>query len=173
MFMRFWRFITLMLTALNMAMAFSHLLQMGPRLSYDGPMWRSTQNMYINYGPPIGSTIEMGAFGSTLLLSILVFRRGATARWTWLGMICFAIAQVLYWFLVQPVNNQMITWPLDSVPPGWESLRSQWEYTHAVRAILMILGFASLVRSVLVETPISITEREEVEQIELRHVTAR
>ncbi len=35
MLLRVWRFLTLMFTALSMAMAFSHLLQMRPRMSYD------------------------------------------------------------------------------------------------------------------------------------------
>lgn len=34
MFLRTWRLLTLLLAALNMAMAFAHLLQLPPRMSY-------------------------------------------------------------------------------------------------------------------------------------------
>jgi hypothetical protein len=35
------------------------------------------------------------------------------------------------------------------LPDAWETLRAQWEYAHAVRAILYVLALGALVMSLL------------------------
>ena len=54
---------------------------------------------------------------------------------------------------IAPVNAKIATWTPGTIPADWTWRRSQWEYTHAVRAILEILGLSALVLSILVETP--------------------
>ena len=154
MLLRVWRFLTLMFTALSMAMAFSHLLQMRPRMSYDAVLWRATQTMYQLYGPPIGAIIETGAWISALVLLYLVRNRRPAFRWTMLGAACFLVAQIAWWIYIFPVNKVMVDWTAQSMPPNWTEFRFQWESTHAVRAILQIAGFAALVLSILGETPV-------------------
>lgn len=56
MFLKIWRFLTLLFAALSMGMAFGgHLLQLPPRMSYDAALWRNTQSMYQLFGPPVGA----------------------------------------------------------------------------------------------------------------------
>ena len=73
-------------SALSLAMAFSHLLQMRPRMSYEAVLWRSTQTMYQLYGLPIGAIIETGAWISALALLYLVRKHSPAFRWTVLGL---------------------------------------------------------------------------------------
>jgi hypothetical protein len=47
--------------------------------------------------------------------------------------------------MIVPVRDNALTMLRDN----WEALRSQWEYAHAVRAILYVLAFGTLVISVL------------------------
>ena len=54
---------------------------------------------------------------------------------------------------VFPVNSQMGDWAPESLPESVTKLRDQWEYTHAARAILQIVGLGALVLSALAETP--------------------
>lgn len=56
MLLKLWRFFTLLLAALSMAMAFAHLLQLPPRMSYDAALWHNTQRMYQLFGPPVGAS---------------------------------------------------------------------------------------------------------------------
>jgi hypothetical protein len=39
------------------------------------------------------------------------------------------------------------------LPPAWTLLRVQWEYAHAVRAVLQVAALGALVLSVIAETP--------------------
>lgn len=160
MFLKSWRFLTLLFAALSMAMAFGgHLLQLPPRMSYDAALWRNTQSMYALFGPPIGAIIESGAWVSAVVLAILVRRRRPALRWSVIGALCFVLAQVAWWLFVFPVNQQMGNWTPETMPPDWMGWRAQWEYTHAVRAFLQIGGLAALLVSVLVETPVHHEER--------------
>lgn len=157
MFVRTWRFITLMFVSLSMAMAFCHLLQLPPRMSYDAWLWRSTQSMYQHFGPPIGVIIESGAWILAAALAFIVRHCPRALWWTLLGAACMVLAHVAWWSFVFPVNNEMVKWTIDTIPADWMRYRNQWEYTHAVRAVLQIVGLGALLISVLAETPMSPT----------------
>jgi hypothetical protein len=63
------------------------------------------------------------------------------------------MAHVIWWIFINPVNAEVSTWVPDAIPADWMRYRSQWEYTHAARAVLQIMGLSALVISVLAETP--------------------
>jgi len=152
MILRTWRFLTIILVSLSMAMAFCHLLQLPPRMSYDGAQWVTTQGLYQLFGT-VGAFIEVGALLSATVLLLAVYRRRPAFQWTLFGTVCLLAAHVAWWVFIAPVNAEIATWTPDTIPADWTWWRSQWEYTHAARAILEILGLSALVLSVLVETP--------------------
>jgi hypothetical protein len=139
------RFITIMVAALSMALAFSHLLQLPPRMSFDGPTWLITQRLFPLYGS-IGAVIAVGA---VLLAGILAYaaRPGAASGWTLAGAVCLALALIVWILFVAPANARIGKWTPDSLPADWTRWRRQWEYAHAARAVLLILGLGCLVRS--------------------------
>jgi hypothetical protein len=151
--MRTWRFITILFTALSMAMAFCHLLEMPTRMSFDGRLWITTQALYRLFGPPLGAIIEGGAVITTVILAFLVRQRRPAFWWTLTGAACIIMAHVIWWIFINPVNAEISTWTPDTVPADWMRYRSQWEYTHAARAVLQIIGLSALVLSVLLEIP--------------------
>lgn len=153
MLLRAFRFLTLLLAALSMSMAFCHLLQLPPRMSYDAALWRETQSMYLHFGPPIGAILETGAWISAVLLVFFVRGGKPAFWWSSIGAAGFVAAQAIWWLLIFPVNNEIVKWTPESMPPNWAQYRSQWEYTHATRAVLQILAFCALLASVLAETP--------------------
>jgi hypothetical protein len=60
LFVKIWHFVTLMLTALSMGMAFCHLMEMLPRLKYAPALWSWVTNIegtYRLFGPPVGASI--------------------------------------------------------------------------------------------------------------------
>src|SRR3954464_3898434 len=144
MLLRIWRMTTLVLASLSMAMGFAHLLQLPVRMRYDRARWRETQSMYRLFGPPIGASIEGGAVLTSVGLAWLVRHRQPAFRWTLAGAVLFVVAQGVWGLLIAPVNARMADWTPETMPPDWERVRAQWEYTHAARAMLMIIGLAAL-----------------------------
>jgi hypothetical protein len=54
-----------------------------------------------------------------------------------------------FWTVVQPVNADMMRWPLDAIPRHWAKWRDRWEYGHAVRAGLVTVALGILTWSLL------------------------
>ncbi|QYJ17248.1 hypothetical protein Rxycam_03090 [Rubrobacter xylanophilus DSM 9941] len=154
MLLRTGRFVTLMLSALSAGMAFCHLMEMPARLRYAPALWSRITNAegtYRLFGPPVGASIEGGALISALALSFFARKRRFALAPTLVGACCLAVAQLAWWLFVFPANSRMADWTPESLPEDFTEVRDRWEYTHAARAVLQIVGLGSLVLSILAE----------------------
>jgi len=155
MFLKTWRFITLILVRLFMGLEFCHALELPAKMQYDGVLYVTIQNtLYGYFGlPGPGAFITLGAL-SAVVLKFLVRKRRSTFYWTLAGTICLVLASPVVFFLfIEPVNVMIEQATPESVPAGWIRLRNQWEYSHAANFVLSLIGFSALLLSVLVETP--------------------
>lgn len=148
-----WRFVTIMFVALSMGMALCHLLEMPMRLGYDAGLWAhvtKVENTYRYFGPPLGAIIEAGAWISAVALAALS-RHAPSGIFVpaLLGAVCMVAAQLLWWTLVAPVNARMVGWTTEALPLDFDALRKQWEYAHAVRAVLQIGALGLIVAAAL------------------------
>jgi Domain of unknown function (DUF1772) len=113
---------------------------------------RLHRTLYPNFGR-IGGIAEILAVITTGGLAYWLRRRRPKAfPLTGSAAGCLAAAHGAFWVLVSPANSTMASWPLDSIPSDWTRWRDQWEYTHAVRAFLVMGALGMLVFSVLRET---------------------
>ena len=152
----------MLFTALSLAPALAHLLEMPAKLGYDGPLWFRLQQSL--YGPgfgTVGAFCEVAAVVTTVVLAILVRNRDHAFGWTALAASCMVAAHASFWIWIAPVNTVIASIPPEALPTNWTDLRTQWEYTHAVRAILEIAALAALAFSVLVETPFELRPTSE------------
>jgi hypothetical protein len=151
---RLWRFITIMLASLSLGLSMAHLLELPRRMQFDQQLWvRVTvfENVYRYFGS-VGAAFEIGSVLAAIVLAFLVRKRGSTFYWTLGGAILLVLALVSWVIFVAPMNAEFATWLTNPVPPDWTRYRNQWEYAHAVNALLKMIGLSSLVISVLVET---------------------
>ena len=154
MLLRTWRLVAILFTALSMAPALAHLLEMPAKLGYSGPLWLTLQQSL--YGPgfgTVGAFCEVAAVATTVVLAILVRHRGAAFAWTAVGALCVAAAHASFWIWIAPVNALVAAVSPDALPANWTDWRARWEYTHAVRAVLQVAALGALVQSLLVEIP--------------------
>jgi hypothetical protein len=159
MFLRTWRWLTLMFVALSLAPALAHLLEMPAKMRYEGPLWLTiSQTLYGAFGT-VGGAFEAAAVFTTVVLVLLVRRRHPSFGWTLLAALCMLLAHAAFWIWLAPVNATVAASTLATLPENWTALRSQWEYTHAARAVLQAVALGALAFSVVAETPISPTER--------------
>jgi Domain of unknown function (DUF1772) len=152
--LKMWRFITILLTALSMGLSFCHLLELPPKMLFDGQLWvtMTTRGLYYLFGT-VGAVIEVGSILTAILLVFLVRGRGLVFSLTSGGATLLALALVIWFIFIAPVNAELAKWTATSFPSDWARYRNQWEYTHAVNAILKVVAFGLLIFSVLVETP--------------------
>ena len=160
MLVKVWRLWTVMFVALSMGLALCHLLEMPAKMSYEGELWLTiAQTLYAQFGS-FGAAFEIGALFSSAALVFLVRKRGSSFGWSLLAAGLVALAHLVFWIRVAPVNAEVALMRPGALPPGWEELRAQWEYGHAIRAALQIAALASLTMSILVETPAKLDSRE-------------
>lgn len=146
--MAIFRFLTIMFVAASMGMALCHLLEMPVRLQYPPGLWIDVtviQGTYRHFGPPIGAAIEGVAWVGTAALAVLAWRRSEQVALTAAAAALMIAAHAAWWLWVFPANAQFPGMTPDNFPPDFDAIRRQWEYTHAVRALLQISALACLV----------------------------
>jgi hypothetical protein len=148
----FWRLTTIMLTAVSMAAAFGHLLELPAKRTYDGALWlHLLQTLYPTFGSVSGFA-EIAAVVTSIVLVVMVRHRPAFG-YTLVAALCMVSVHAAFWIWVAPVNATLVPLTPETLPANWTALRDQWEYTHAVRALLQIVALGALVLSILVEIP--------------------
>jgi len=155
MFVRAWRFITIILAALDTGMALCHALEMPAKLKVDAHLWLTFQHtLYRAFGPEgPGAFIEMGAIITAILLVFLVRQRQPAFYLTLAGAAFLAAAFFLVWLpFVNPVNAETAKWTVETIPVNWMEWRKQWEYAHTTRFVLQLIGLGALLLSILFET---------------------
>jgi uncharacterized membrane protein len=154
-FIQTWRFITLMLTSFSLSLSMAHLLELPQRMQFNQQLWvRVTvfENVYKLFGS-VGAAFEITAILTAIVLVFLVRKRGSSFYWTLGGVIFLVVAFVSWIIFVAPMNAEFAKWLTNPVPADWRQYRDQWEYAHAINALIKIIGLSLLVISVLVETP--------------------
>lgn len=152
MFLKVWRFITLVLVALFMGLEFAHVLELPAKIQYDEALYVTIQNSLYRYfgAPGPGAWVTVGAVLAAITLTVLVRKRRAARGWALAGTVCLVIAFPLIFFLrIEPVNVAFEQVNPDAVPPNFEQLRNQWEYAHAANFGFSLAGFSALLLSIL------------------------
>jgi uncharacterized membrane protein len=133
----------------------AHLLELPQRMQFEQQLWvRVTvfENVYKLFGS-VGAAFEITAILTAIVLVFLVRKRGSSFYWTLGGVIFLVVAFVSWIIFVAPMNAEFAKWLTNPVPADWRRYRDQWEYAHAINALIKIIGLSLLVISVLVETP--------------------
>ena len=132
-------------TAMAMSAGVAHAMELRPKMRYEPPLYvRLHRTLYPNFGR-IAGPAEAAAVLTTAGLAWWTRKREPGA-FPLIGTAagCLAAAHAIFWGVVQPVNLEMVKWPLDAIPEDWAKLRGRWEYGHAVRAGLVTVAFGAL-----------------------------
>ena len=150
--LRAWRFVTLLLAALSMGMAWAHALELGPKMGLPESDYILVQGIYQEFGR-LGAVIEPAAVVAAAILTILVRGRPPAFTFSLAGAVLLAAAFAVWIAFVMPANADLAIWDATGAPADWQRIRDQWEYAHLARFLPQLAGFCALLISVLVETP--------------------
>jgi hypothetical protein len=143
--LRTFYFLSLMLTAIAMSLALAHLFELPNKIDISAAHYVIVQRNYDNW--VLIGLIVPAAFLSVVALTIALRGTGAPFALALIALLLLVGELVAFWGFIFPVNQATQNWTM--LPDNWQALRSQWEYAHAVRAILYVLAFGTLVISVL------------------------
>jgi Ni/Fe-hydrogenase subunit HybB-like protein len=139
------RFFSLLFIALALAPSAAHLLELPNKITLSRDDYLTVQQIYRGWA--LLGIVVFGALLSTLALTILSRHRRRQFVLALTAFVCVVGTQLVFWAFTYPTNQMTQNWTV--LPQGWESLRAQWEYSHAAGALLNLLAFIMIVLCVL------------------------
>ena len=138
-------FLAIMLTAIALGAGLAHFFELPNKIGLGAQDYLTVQRNYDNWWI-VGLVVPL-AFLAVLTLTIVLRGTGAPFVLALIALLLLAAELAVFWGFTAPVNRATANWTM--LPDNWQELRTQWEYSHAVRAILYVLALGALVMSVL------------------------
>jgi hypothetical protein len=139
------RFITLLLAAFALVPGIAHLLEMPHKMQLTEENYGIVQ--YIYQGWALLGIVQIAAVVSTGVLFFFERADKTVSRLVLAAFVCLALTLVLFFTFTYPTNVATQNWSF--IPDSWQQLRDQWEYSHAVNAILEAVAYILLLLALL------------------------
>jgi hypothetical protein len=150
MFLTLWPFIVLLLGALLIGTTFAHILEMPAKLSLDGPEWVHLQQRLYRTFASVGGAVEIAAIVCATVYAYLLRDQRTALTLAVCGTVFLVVAFIVWLSMTAPVNAKVLRWNPDAIPAGWEMLRTRWEYSHAIRFVIHLIGVSALIGAALI-----------------------
>jgi hypothetical protein len=124
--------LSVLLTALTLGPAMAHLLEAPVKLFLPREQYFQVQQIYRGW-------TFAGVFVGGALLSTAWLATNVQGRALWLVLAacaCLAGALLVFWVVTFPTDRATKNWTHQ--PPHWRQLRTRWEASHAVSAVLTL-----------------------------------
>jgi hypothetical protein len=139
------RLFTIVMVALCLVPAGAHFFELTNKMSLSPVAYMTVQKIYAGwsfFGVPIITALLLTSIHAfTMRNDRAAFLMSGTAA------LCLAATQVVFWMFTYPINVATDNWTV--APETFEAARRQWEYSHAVNAVLTFVAFVAIILSVL------------------------
>lgn len=143
------KFFVTLFAAIALSAMMAHLFALPVKMRLSQEAYYTVQGIYQDWAWLI--LFEFGAILLTLLVCSRERSLQPTASCLSLTLLCFVFSLAIFFLFTLPVNQVTLNWTMMS--DDWELLRLYWEYSHALRAFLGLLGFGSLIIYLLQRSP--------------------
>ena len=139
------QFIAMVLTALSLVPLGAHLAELPNKIDLAQSDYFIAQNVY--RGWDLFGVVMIGAVAANLVLAVLLRGKPAAFGLVLTNLACLVGALTIFFSFTYPANEATNNWTV--IPAGWQSLRLEWELSHAVNAVIAFAGFCALTWSLL------------------------
>jgi len=103
---------------------------------------------------PVMPVLMLLAAASQLALLVLLYRQRSTGFPTVaIGFALFLVALLVTLLVEVPIDNQLKSWTLASMPANWMDLRDKWERFHVIRTFSALVGMAMMIAATVFGRP--------------------
>jgi hypothetical protein len=134
------RFCAIVLTALALVPAGAHFFELPNKIGLDQQAYFTVQAIYRGWA--LFGIVLFGALLANLGLTVLLAVRRRPCILPLLAFLLIAATLAIFFVWTYPANQATANWTLPT--PNWQALRTQWEYAHAVNAVLTFLALCLL-----------------------------
>src|SRR5207244_12199831 len=103
---------------------------------------------------PLAVVLNLGLL-FTIVSAVLARRDRLSLYLLIAASICIIVAVLVTVFGNWPINNQIITWSINSPPSNWTELRDEWWRFHVARALMLMAAIGFVILSALPHRDIS------------------
>ncbi|MEJ7683011.1 MAG: hypothetical protein WKG06_35175 [Segetibacter sp.] len=135
------RFTTILFAVITLSALMTHLLEFRGKINLSKGNYQVVQSIYRGWAW-LG-IFEVGAILLTLIWTITNRKNKNIFILLLSALICFTISLIIFFIFTFPANQAAVNWT--QLPQQWEPLRMKWEYSHAIRAVLNLIGFSFLI----------------------------
>jgi hypothetical protein len=137
-------FLAVVLTALALIPYGAHLFALPNKIGMTREQYYVAQSAYNGWA--LLSVILIPAMLVNIVLAVML--RGEGGVWLAVaGCICMAATLAVFFAFTYPANVATQNWTV--MPADWETLRRNWEYSHAANAVLAFAAFCLIVLATL------------------------
>ncbi len=139
------KFSTILFAVITLGALLAHLFALPGKIDLSKDDYLVVQRIYRGWAW-LGM-LEIGTIILTLIWAISERKKKNIFPWLVTALIIFVVSLVIFFMFTFPANQATTNWT--TLPPDWETLRKNWEYSHAVRAVLNLIGFSFLIAVLL------------------------
>src|SRR5215471_14622216 len=146
------RLLAVISVAICLIPAGAHFFELVNKMSLSTAEYITTQKIYAGWSF-FGAAI-IAAIVFTLTHTLMVRARRTAFFLSLAALFCLGATQVIFWTFTYPMNVATNNWTI--TPDDFEAARQQWEYSHAVNAVLTFVALVTITVSTL-------TDKREIE----------
>jgi len=138
-------FIALLATALALAAALAHALELPNKLGMAREGYFIVQHAYEGWNR---LAYLVGIELAAMLAVIWLYRVERRVLWWALAaLVCLVASQAIFWTWTFPANQATSNWTTQ--PENWKRLRYEWEFSHLFGALFQSFAMTALIIAVL------------------------
>jgi hypothetical protein len=138
-------FFAIVLTALALVPYAAHLFSLPNKIGMTEQQYLIAQMVYRNWA--LMGAILFPAMLMNILLAVMLRGQAPAFILAVIGCVCMAATLPIFFAWTYPANVATQNWTV--LPDIWQALRRQWEYSHAVNAVLNFLALCLVVAASL------------------------
>lgn len=135
------RFTALLLSIITISALMAHLLALPGKIHLQAADYLTVQHIYRGWA--FLGICEFGAIILTIIWTVQEHRNKYRFGLLFIAVSLLVVSMTIFLLFTFPANQATANWT--KLPGHWEALRKQWEYSHAVRAVLNLLSLSLLV----------------------------
>ncbi len=138
-------FIAIILTALALVPGGAHLFELPNKIGMTQEQYFTVQGIYRGWA--LFGFVLIPAILANLGLALLLRRQRTPFLLALAAFVLMAASLAIFFIWTFPANQATSNWTV--APENWAELRSQWEYSHAVNALLTFFALCSVTLAAL------------------------
>lgn len=139
----------ILLTALALVPLGAHFFELPNKIGLSQEAYFTVQAIYRGWA--LFGLVQMAALAANLSLAIMLRDQRWPFRLVLAAFIIVTGTLVIFFTWTYPANQATDNWTV--VPLDWRELRTQWEYSHAVNAVLTFIALGAVTLAVVLAKP--------------------